>query len=105
MEQYLSDNFSINVTGCYIISTSEMYMIFGKFSSGGRQIQTIVFVIKSVYSLIKHKKMIRLHHFYCKVGNSTVFTMFLEFLGKQKKIKWLPHSLLLHSKILAGIDG
>ena len=40
IEQYLSDNCSINVTGCYIISISEMYVNFGKFSSS-RQIQKI----------------------------------------------------------------
>ena len=32
---------------CHIISISEMYMIFGKFSSSSRQIQKICFVMKN----------------------------------------------------------
>ena len=39
IEQYL-----INVTGCDIISKSEMYIVFNKLSSSSRQIQKIVFV-------------------------------------------------------------
>ena len=45
IEQYLSDNCSINVTGCYIISISEMNMNFGKFSGSSRQ--EIVFIMKN----------------------------------------------------------
>ena len=47
IEQYLSDNCSITVTGCYIISISEMNTNFGKFSGSSRQIQKIVFIMKN----------------------------------------------------------
>ena len=46
MEQYLSDNCSINITGCYIISISKMYIMFCKVSSSSIQIQKINFVMQ-----------------------------------------------------------
>ena len=88
IEQYLSGNCNANVTGCDIISKSEMYMSFGKLSTSSRQIQKIIFVMKNCVSTnqYKHKTRIMFHHFYRKVGISAC-TMFSCILGTQKKIK------------------
>ena len=56
IEQNLSGNCSINLTGCDIISKSEMHMIFDKLSStcirSSRQIQKIVCF--SLYDFFSH---------------------------------------------------
>ena len=87
-EQYLSDNCNVNVTGCDIISKSEMYMSFGKLSASSRQIQKIVFVMKNCVftNQFKHKTRIMFHHFYRKVGISAC-TMFSCILGHTEENK------------------